>query len=1260
MTNPELQITAKDLDLWADRRVAQDQLPRLVRDLVFATRPLPEAIAMVAGEGVQRGGWDGIVRSEGAPPFVPAGTSGWEMSVRLDIARKAQQDYDKRVNDPLGLDPSETTFVFATARDWHDGDDWCKARRAEGVWRDVCLIDANQLEAWLAKAPAVHLRLAHELGRCPPGVADLRSVWMDVRESTTPHFSASLIIAGRGVAADRARELLAAGEDAISVAGDSREEALAFVAAAIEQLPEPEGSGILARAIVVWDPSHWATLAVRDEPLILIPMFEDRKLSGAAMRRGHQLILPLGREEGRGSETAVQIGRPRRHALAEELESLGLPRYRARELAGIGRRSLLALKRQLATARDLEQPDWSQPEHAGDLIPALFAGSWADSNEQDREVLAILARKPYEGWMRVPLRWANESDPPVRLVDHVWLLTSKEDAWPLLRSSVSRDDLDALTAACLEVFSWVDPAHDLPLERQWTAGLFKQEPEVSGALRKGLAHTLALLGSRDTELPGGTGQAWASRIVREILEWADADWRRWATLAPVLQLFAEAAPDTLLDAVERGTRGEDPLLANLFRDQSSSFFGSSPHVELLWALERLAWSAQHLPRAALALARLERIDPFKKSGNRPIGSLTGIFLPHRPHTTAGAEMRKQVLETILERESEVGWRLLVELVPRGTVSFSSTDRPEWRGWAPADDPPRNLPEIIDNVDAVVDLMLTHAGTDPERWASIASILDRLPSATLDKALSALKGLEQDGFNGASPGPVTDGLREIIARHQRHAEGKSAVTGELLDQLRAIYHELEPEDLIERSRWLFNENPAVMDLEAFSWQARRDALEEKRTEVARAIHSERGLEGLIELARRTSRPVDLGVTLGTHELLSEDESFDLLTRGLAAGSELSHVAWGFAREAAHRMGPQWMGQILESPRTREWTDEQKANFLLAPWYKREVWELADRLGGEVPRLYWSNAQLYGLREYELAEEAAKRLLEYGRPYSALVLLSFAIHDQPDPPSWDLAVRALEVAPATDPKDDPVESLQYHLEDLLDRITASGEVTEEKLARIEWIWLALLEDTSRSAAVLHRELGRNPGFFIEVVGLVYAGPDEDEEETEVDATLGYHARRLLGSWRGLPGLQEDGTLDSSALQEWVDRAVAAAEGSVARRGAEYEIGQMLSRAPLGDDGRWPHEAVREVIERLESQALEDSFEIARFNARGATMRMPLDGGEQERALLARYEEDAAALAPRSMRTARVLRRLAETYRNIARSQDTSAELREDMDS
>lgn len=497
-----------------------------------------------------------------------------------------------------------------------------------------------------------------------------------------------------------------------------------------------------------------------------------------------------------------------------------------------------------------------------------------------------------------------------------------------------------------------------------------------------MADTLAMIACRGATLPGG-GQSWASRIVRETLARADEDWRRWATLAPLLPLVAEAAPEQFLDAVERGLRGEDSILARLFRDHDSSMFARTPHVELLWGLERLAWSADHLPRAALALARLDRVDPGGQMLNRPLKSLVDIFLPHRPQTSAPATTRRQVLETLLRREPEVGWMLLLQLIPRGgSINLDAASRPEWRGWAPDDDEPRTWREIFNDMDAIVDLLLQHAPAVPVRWAAVATILDRLPGHTLDQATDALDSLKPNELPDGARGALRDELRSLIARHQRAPMAKWVMPDEFLDRLRTIYDRLEPEDMIECHRWLFSENPALVDVGGQGWQARRDALRERRLEAARLVHQERGLEGLLELALAGNRPVDLGTTIGSEEILSENELYELMSRGFGSGDQLAELATGFARETAGRSGPEWIREVLESERTQDWVDLQKAEFLLSPLYAREVWELVAEIGGQVQQTYWGRTQLHGLREWESAEQAANNLLEHRRPYSAL--------------------------------------------------------------------------------------------------------------------------------------------------------------------------------------------------------------------------------------------------------------------------------------
>ena len=148
-------VDGTDLVSWANRRDAQGLLPQLLRRLVHGTVERASRVGFPAGEGIQLGGWDGIVVCEQANAFVPDGSSAWELGTNRDVKAKADGDYNKRRRDPRGIDPARSTFVFVTPRRWGSKDEWAAARQGEGVWREVRAYDADDLEAWLELAPAV-------------------------------------------------------------------------------------------------------------------------------------------------------------------------------------------------------------------------------------------------------------------------------------------------------------------------------------------------------------------------------------------------------------------------------------------------------------------------------------------------------------------------------------------------------------------------------------------------------------------------------------------------------------------------------------------------------------------------------------------------------------------------------------------------------------------------------------------------------------------------------------------------------------------------------------------------------------------------------------------------------------------------------------------------------------------------------------------------------------------------------------------------
>jgi hypothetical protein len=95
------------------------------------------------------------------------------------------------------------------------------------------------------------------------------------------------------------------------------------------------------------------------------------------------------------------------------------------------------------------------------------------------------------------------------------------------------------------------------------------------------------------------------------------------------------------------------------------------------------------------------------------------------------------------------------------------------------------------------------------------------------------------------------------------------------------------------------------------------------------------------------------------------------------------------------------------------------------------------------------------------------------------------------------------------------------------------------------------------------------------------------------------------------------------------------------AEEYIGRVLAHAPNDPvDQAWPHRAVRDVIEELVSDAVEEGIRVERFNMRGVVSKAVFEGGGEERAM-AEQARNWATIVARWPRTSAMLRRIARMW-------------------
>ena len=190
------------------------------------------------------------------------------------------------------------------------------------------------------------------------------------------------------------------------------------------------------------------------------------------------------------------------------------------------------------------------------------------------------------------------------------------------------------------------------------------------------------------------------------------------------------------------------------------------------------------------------------------------------------------------------------------------------------------------------------------------------------------------------------------------------------------------------------------------------------------------------------------------------------------------------------------------------------------------------------------------------------------------------------------------------------------------------TPARLIKLEWAYLPLFRFEHRTAGVLQRALAQEPEFFVQMLSFAFrARGEEPVELSEGEQNRAQNAHALLQSWQVVPGTQDDGTVDSDALDAWVVEARRLlADANRSEIGEQY-IGRVFPVRPPAAPGprceagpprptatcpaqpSWtgPPRPSATPSRAAASDDLETGFALEVYNSRGVTSRGMTDGGD-----------------------------------------------------
>jgi hypothetical protein len=667
----------------------------------------------------------------------------------------------------------------------------------------------------------------------------------------------------------------------------------------------------------------------------------------------------------------------------------------------------------------------------------------------------------------------------------------------------------------------------------------------------------------------------------------------------------------------------------------------------------------HLLQAALLLAQLDAVDPGGQWRNRPGASLRRIFVPWSPQTYANPEQRLKVVDAILRRFPQVGWNLLVMLAPRAHDTSEPSPLPDWRDFTADQREVLSWPAVHDAWRAIGRRLLENAGLDIGRWKALLAHWANFETAWRQEAVGRLSEAARRLNHSTEVEDMRDALRDLLAKHRGFANAAWAIPEAELAPLEVIFESLQPQGVEDRLRWLFRPNQNFLRPDV-SWEDLQAEQNKRQCDAAAELLVALSPEELFAFATTITMRHAFGLAIARAEV---DGSLKerILQMGLRSPIETdADVAMGLLFGLAHDRAP-WLADLWSRALTEAWGDEALLRIARALPVNPETWSKIAAVSRNLDEAYWKTQEIYQIPADSTIDAVADKLIEVGRSRDLMNWLGHHLHYGP---SGDLLVRALEAAvhePALAGGNDAT-MFTYHLGLILDHLEADPSVSEDQLARLEWIYFQALRYSQRPARVLHRALARNPQFFVELVNLIFLPAaesgvvEEPPKDPEQAQTLARQAYDVLHDWARVPGADDHGLIDAAALEDWVKEA----RKLLARSGrgdiGDQRIGEILATSVRQPDEPWPPKAVREVIEVSRSRHLETGLEVGVYNRRGVTVRSPHDGGEQERGLAEQYRRDAEALRFDWPRTAATLDRIAESYARDADHEDQSADQRD----
>lgn len=1058
-------------------------------------------------------------------------------------------------------------------------------------------------------------------------------------DTVNPKITGDFLILGREDCVENVKKWINNKEHILNISADSKDEAILFFISAVNTLDENVRENILQNSFVIESVDNWNKLMMADSTLIFIPRFKE--VDNMNRPKNCRIVIPYNNDDITQQDDVVQLNKQKPRDFVNGLIKLGINSEKAYGLNNDTNRSLLALRRSLATAPWVKKPKWMEQQNLRMLLPVLFVGSFDENEEEDKNIISELAECSYKEYKEKIFEWTKIEDSPIERTGTIYKMINTQDMWDYLWSYITEDDMKKFKKCALKVLQTENPKFKLD-EKMWImANVINLKMPYSHAIINGITKSLIMIALRNERrnnfniLP----QNYVDNIFKKVYENCTT-WEKWFSIADKFDTFIEASPNESLSILNKQFENDNSSFWEIFKRNGGGMFNPNYYTHILWGLEKLMYDENYAFMACSILEKLSSKGFEYRMVNSPIDSLYNILAPIYPQYALTSDDRIELLEVMIKRSPNTGWSLLLKILPKQNKIYSSIAKTKWRNYEKKDDKlDITSIEYECEKEKISKLLIDNMQININRWIDILSNISNISKVSIDAYCdNAEKSYEHLG--SADIKILRDKLREIISRNREFMNNYWALDEFYISRLEALLNIIDSNNIIEKYSYLFKHhvdllNPAVYSKEKeSSWEENDKEIQLERENALLKIYNELNIDGIVQVFENSDDVWKIGGILAT-KIFNYELKWDIilalvnLRKINILGYYLAHIN--------HKCGLVELREVIKENRYN--LSIEQINIILQSSPFNEIhWDYIDELDQNIKKEYWSELRIVTLMDNNSkeSERICNNLLIYERPYTVIELLSYDKYF-----NVEIAIRALELAISLNFKDEKsgkkLSRVTNNIVEIFKRIYNVLNIDDSKILNLEINYFKIIEEQCEPK-ILIRELKKSPDLFVELLANVYEErEDRIKEVTEKEKYIAQLSYDILNMFKQLPGFNED-NIDKEFFYSWIAEVRKKCKEQKISDVGESHICRLLVHAPVGEDSIWPHEVVRDFIEYNGNEDMIKKIAGYKRTARGVYQS---SGGREEKRLSEEYNENAHKMRIKWPRCFRLLKELGRYY-------------------